>query len=68
MRKAIGKIKVIPELKEHYKRVGSFLKSHPEIKSRKLVLGYEVDIGTIPDNLVEEWLKVTEFDYKTIDE
>lgn len=67
MIKALDKIYVTIELKEHYKRVGSFLKAHPEIKSRKLVLGYEVDIGTIPDNLVEEWLKITEFDYKKID-
>ena len=67
MRKPIPKIKVTNELKEHYKRVGLFLKSYPEIKSRKLVLGFEVDVGTIPENLVGEWLKVTEFDYKTID-
>ena len=61
MRKAIGKIKVTSELKEHYKRVGSFLKSHPEIKSRKLVLGFEVRIDTIPDELVEEWLSICDF-------
>ena len=67
MIKALDKIKVTHELKEHYKKVGLFLKAHPEIKSRKLVLGYEVDIGTIPDNLVKEWLKITEFDYKKID-
>ena len=67
MRKKIEQIKLTPELILHYKRVGLFLKSHPEIKSRKLVLGFEVDVGTIPENLVGEWLKVTEFDYKTID-
>lgn len=67
MRKPLPKVKVTPELKEHYKKVGLFLKSHPEIKSRKLVLGFEVNIGTIPDNLVEEWLEITKFDYKKID-
>lgn len=64
MRKPIEKIKVSNELKDHYKRVGLFLKSHPEIKYRKLVLGFEVDVGSIPDELVGEWLEVTKFDYK----
>ncbi len=66
-RKPLPKVTVTPELKEHYRRVGSFLKAHPEIKSKKLVLGYQVDVSTIPDELVQEWLEVTEFDYKTID-
>jgi hypothetical protein len=56
--KALEKVKVTPELKEYYKRVGLFLKQNPSIKSRKLALGYEVDISTISDDLVEKWLAV----------
>lgn len=67
MRKKINKIELTPELILHYKKVGEFLKTHPEIKSRKLVLGFEVDISTIPDNLVSEWLEVSKFNYKLID-
>jgi len=66
-RKPLPKVTVTPELKEHYSKVGIFLKSHPEIKWRKLVLGFEVDVSTIKDELISEWLTVTEFDYKTID-
>lgn len=61
-RKPLPKVKVTEELKNHYKAVGVFLKSHPEIQWRKLVLGFEVRIDTIPDNLVEEWLEVTKYE------
>lgn len=64
MRKAIEKIKVTPELIEHYRKVGEFLKKHPKIQYKKLVLGYQVNIGTIPDNLINEWIEVATFNYK----
>ena len=67
MRKPIPKVKATPELLAHYKKVGNFLKENPMIRSRKLVLGYEVNVSTIPDNLIEEWLEITKFDYKQID-
>ena len=67
MKKPIEKIKLTPELKDHYKKVGLFLKKHPEINHKKWVLGFSVDVGTIPDELVMEWLEVTKFDYKQID-
>ena len=67
MKKTIPQLKVTQELKNHYKRVGLFLKEHPEIKFKKLVLGFSVDVGTIPDNLVDEWIEITKFDYKTLD-
>lgn len=63
MRKALDKIKVTKELKDHYKKVGAFLKSHPEIESKKLVLGYQVKINTIPKHLVEQWIELTKFEY-----
>jgi len=56
--RALPKLKVTTEIKAYYARVGLFLKSHPEIKSRKLVLGFQVDISTIPKELVDEWLAV----------
>lgn len=64
MRKALDKITVTPELKQHYKRVGIFLKTHPEIQSKKLAIGFQVNIGTIPKKLIEEWLEVSAFEYK----
>jgi hypothetical protein len=64
MRKKIEKINLTPELKEHYKCVGEFLKEHPEIQSKKLVVGYQVDVSTIPDELVDEWIEVANY-YKT---
>ena len=62
-RKALNKVARTPKLMEHYKAVGVFLKSHPEIQWRKLALGFEVDISTIPNESIEEWLNVTKFDY-----
>jgi hypothetical protein len=56
--KAIEKVKKTPELIAYYKKVGVFLKNNPKIKSRKLALGYEVNIGTIPNELVEEWINI----------
>ena len=67
MRKALGKIKPTPELLEVYRNIGLFLKRNPEIKAKKLVLGWEVNVSTIPDDKVEEWLEIIKFDYKTID-
>lgn len=63
MRKKIEQIKLTPELILHYKQVGEFLRAHPEIKSRKLKVGYEVNIGSIPDDLVEDWLEICNFKY-----
>ena len=57
--KPIPKIKVTQELKDYYKRVGLFLKNNPTIKSRKLALGFEVDISTIPKIKEEEWIEIT---------
>lgn len=61
MRK-IEQIKVTPKLLAYYSRVGAFLKLHPEIKSRKLKLGFEVNVGSIPPNLIEEWIEVVKQD------
>jgi hypothetical protein len=58
--KALPKLKVTTELKAYYARVGLFLRKHPEIQYKKLVLGFCVDSRTIPEHLVEEWIKVTE--------
>jgi len=63
MRKALEKIKVTPELLDHYKKVGKFLKENPMIQSKKLVLGYQVAVNTIPDHLIEEWLEVTKYEH-----
>jgi len=57
--KSLDKIKITPELKEYYRRIGLFLKAHPEIESKKLVLGYQVKINTIPKHLINEWIEIT---------
>jgi hypothetical protein len=59
--KPIEKIKITPEIKEHYKKVGLFLKSHPEIEYKKLAIGYQVNIGSIPSELVDEWIELVTF-------
>ena len=57
--KSLDKIKITPELKEYYRIIGLFLKAHPEIESKKLVLGYQVKINTIPKHLINEWIEIT---------
>jgi hypothetical protein len=58
MRKALDKIKPTPQLLEYYKAIGDFLKLNPEIEYKKLTLGFQVNIATIPKNLVDEWIKL----------
>ena len=62
MNKKLEQVKKTPELMLFYKQVGEFLKKHPEIQSRKLSLGYQVNIGTIPKHLVDEWIEVSTFE------
>lgn len=59
MRKAIPKIPITPELKERQLRLRKFLRSVPEIQWRELrPIGFEINIGTIPDEAVEEFLEI----------
>jgi len=62
-RKALDKVARTPKLMEHYRNVGLFLKSHPEIESKKLALGFQVRVDTIPKHLISEWLEVSAFEY-----
>lgn len=59
MRKAIEKTLYSPELKERQINLRKFLRSQPEIKWKELrPFGFEIDVGTIPDSAVEEFLKI----------
>lgn len=59
MRKAIPKIEYTPELKQRQIDLRKFLRSQPEIKWKELrPFGFEIDVGTIPDSAVEEFLKI----------
>ena len=59
MRKAIPKITITPELKERQLKMRKFLRLSPEIKWRELrPIGFEIDIGTIPDSAAEEFLEI----------
>jgi len=59
MRRAIEKTKYTPELKQRQVDLRKFLRSHTEIKWKELrPFGFEIDIGTIPDSAVEEFLEI----------
>jgi len=59
MRRALDKVAYTPELKERQVNLRKFLRSVPEIKWKELLpFGFEIDIGTIPDSAVEEFLKI----------
>lgn len=59
MRKALEKTPYTPELKQRQVELRKFLRSVPEIKWKELrPFGFEIDVGTIPDDKVEEFLKI----------
>jgi len=60
-RKAIPKVKVTDELKAHYKALWLFLRANPAIQYKKLVLGFAIDISTIPPQLEEEFLRLATY-------
>lgn len=62
MKKPIEKIKLTPELKEHYQNLHIWLKDHPEIKFKKLQpFGFQISVNTIPDGYIDEFIKVSTF-------
>jgi len=59
MRKALEKTPYTPELKQRQVYLRKFLRSVPEIKWKELrPFGFEIDVGTIPDDKSEEFLKI----------
>ena len=59
MRRPIEKTPYTIELKERQIALRKFLRSVPEIKWKELrPFGYEIDIGTIPDEAVNEFLEI----------
>lgn len=61
-RRALDKLDLSPERKEHYKNLGLWLKSNPEIEYRKLSpIGYQINVGTIPKDKTEEFIRISTF-------
>jgi len=59
MRKAIPKVPITPEIKERQINMRKFLRGVPEIQWKELrPHGFQINIGTIPDDKAEEFLKI----------
>ena len=59
MKKKLDKLELTPERKEHYKKLGIWLKENPEISFKKLnPIGYSINISTVPVDKVESFLKI----------
>lgn len=59
MRKSIPKTEYTAELKERQVNLRKFLRGHPEIEWKELKpFGFSINIGTIPEEVVEEFLKI----------
>ena len=59
MRKAIPKTPYTPELKERQVNLRKFLRRFPDIQWKELrPFGFSIDIGTIPDEAVDEFLEI----------
>jgi hypothetical protein len=57
--KPIPKIPYTPELKERQVNLRKFLRGVPEIQWKELrPFGFQINVGTIPDDKVEEFLKI----------
>jgi len=60
-KRALDKLDLSEERKEHYKNLGVWLKSNPEIEYKKLTVGFQINIGTIPNDKVEEFIRISTF-------
>lgn len=61
-RKALDKLDLTPERKEHYKNLGLWLKANPEIEHKKLSpVGFAINISTITTNKTEEFIRISTF-------
>lgn len=59
MRKPIPKLAYTPELKQRQVDLRKFLRQHSCIEWKELKpFGFQINIGTIPDEAVEEFLKI----------
>ena len=59
MKKALDKVPYTPELKERQVNLRKLLRSIPEIEWKELKpFGFQINIGTIPEDKVEEFLKI----------
>jgi len=59
MRRALDKVAYTPELKERQVNLRKFLRGHPTIEWKELKpFGFSINIGTIPDEAAEEFLKI----------
>lgn len=57
--KSLDKVPYTPELKERQINLRKFLRQHPCIEWKELrPFGFEIDVGTIPDDKAEEFLKI----------
>ena len=60
-RRALDKLELSEERKTHYKNLGVFLKNNPEIEYKKLTVGFQINIGTVPNDKVEEFIIISTF-------
>lgn len=60
-KRALDKLDLSEERKTHYKNLGIFLKSNPEIEYKKLAIGFQINIGTVPNDKVEEFIRISTF-------
>lgn len=61
-RKALDKLVLTEAKKTHYSNLHSWLKLHPQITFKKLnPVGFSIDVGTIPNDLVEEFISISTF-------
>lgn len=59
MRRAIEKTPYTPELKKRQVDLRIFLRRFPDIQWKELrPFGFEINVGTIPDEAVEEFLEI----------
>jgi hypothetical protein len=59
MKRPLDKLVITPELKTRQLNLRKFLRSVPEISWKELKpIGFQINIGTIPDNKVEEFLEI----------
>lgn len=58
-RKAMDKVQITPELMQRQKDMHAFLRNQPKIEWKEIKpLGFQVNVGTIPEDAAEEFLRI----------
>ena len=61
MPRKLPKLDLTHERALHYKNLGIWLRANPQIQHRRLKVGFEINVCTVPEHLIDEFIAVSTF-------